>query len=114
MNLERVGAIVGIVGGLVAIGSTVFFWLSKARESDLILRLTLDQFSKDLDRTKADLADFRTQQRESATRAGRRISTSRTILLRFINHFNTEVAKEIPSGENLGFKFLDTDEDFYE
>lgn len=114
MTLDRVGAIVGIVGGLVAVGSTVFFWLSKARESDLILRLTLEQMQKDTDRLKADFADFRAQQRESATRAGRRISTSRTILLKFINHFNTEVAQEITEGKNLGFKFLDTDEDFYE
>lgn len=68
--LYRVGTIVGIVGGSMAVLSTVFFWISKARESDIVLGLALKQLGADIFRLQADLAEVRIL--VGRTRAGHR------------------------------------------
>lgn len=98
MTLERILTILGIVGGL----STVALWISKARESDLVLSITLGHLTKELDRLRNELTDLRAGQRESATHAGKRIAITRTILFKLINHLNTK------AGTN--FEFVDVKE----
>jgi hypothetical protein len=98
MNLDRVLTILGILGGL----STVALWISKARESDMVLSLTLQYLTKDLDRLRGEVDELRSQQRESATHSGKRIAITRTILFKLINHLNTK--------EQANFEFVDLKE----
>jgi hypothetical protein len=98
MILDRILTILGIVGGL----STIALWISKARESDLTLSLTLKYLTDDIARLRAEVAEMRSQHRESATHTGRRISITRTILFKLINHLNTK--------SNANFEFVDVKE----
>ncbi|MCU0534235.1 MAG: hypothetical protein MUD14_10110 [Hydrococcus sp. Prado102] len=100
MTLDRVLTILGIVGGL----STIALWISKARESDLVLNITLQHLTKDLDRIRAELIEMRSQHIESSTHTGRRIAITRTILFKFINHYNN------PEKRNANFEFVDVKE----
>jgi hypothetical protein len=100
MRLEQVLLVLGIIGGL----STIVLWISKARESDLALSLTLKYLTEDLSRLKGELSEMRSQQRESATHAGKRISITRTILFKFINHYNN------PERRSANFEFVDLKE----
>lgn len=98
MTLDRVLTILGIVGGL----STVALWIAKARESDVVLSLTLKYLTEDLNRLRAEMTEMRSQTRESAIHAGKRISITRTILFKLINHLNNKKQAE--------FEFVDVKE----
>jgi hypothetical protein len=100
MSLDRVLTVLGIVGGL----STVALWVSKARESDLSLTLTLKYLTEDIARLRGELASMRSHQIESATHTGKRIAITRTILFKFINHYNN------PEKRNANFEFVDVKE----
>jgi hypothetical protein len=100
MTLDRILTILGIVGGL----STIALWVSKARESDLTLTLTLKYLTDDISRLRAEVSEMRSQHQTSATHTGRRISITRTILLKFINHYNN------PERRNTNFEFVDVKE----
>jgi hypothetical protein len=98
MTLDRVLTVLGIVGGL----STIALWISKARESDLTLSLTLKYLADDIGRLRSELAEMRSQTRESAIHTGKRVSSTRTILFKLINHLNNKKQAE--------FEFVDVKE----
>jgi len=100
MSLDRVLTILGILGGL----STVALWISKARESDVVLSLTLQYLTRDLDALRGELREVRGLQIESARRAGIRIGNTRMVLYRLINHYND------PNKRNLNFEYVNFEE----
>jgi len=102
MTLDRVLTIVGIVGGL----STIALWISKARESDVVLSLTLKYQTEELTRLRAEIAEMRSHLSESSKRAGVRIGNTRVVLYRFISHFN-DPKKRDSNFEYVNFKELE-------
>jgi hypothetical protein len=100
MSLEIISTVLGILGGL----SAIVLWIAKARESDVTLTLTLQYLTKDLDRLRGELDDLRSQMHRSATHTGRRISLTRNVLFKLINHYND------PKRKNENFPFSDMKE----
>ena len=96
MTLDRILTILGILGGL----STIALWISKARESDLTLTLTLQHLTKDIDRLRAEISEMRSISRESAQRVGIRLANLRAVLYRFISHYND------PNKRNSNFEYV--------
>ena len=100
MDLNRVLTVLGILGGL----STIALWVSKARESDVVLSLTLQYLTKDLDALRGELREVRISQIEGAKRAGIRIGNTRMVLYRLINHYND------PNKRSLNFEYVNFEE----
>lgn len=102
MSLDRVLTILGIVGGL----STVALWISKARESDVVLSLTLKSQSEEIARLRDELTEMRSHYQEGFKRVGIRLGNTRTVLYRLISHFNDPKKRE-GNFEYVSFKELE-------
>lgn len=107
------GIIIGIIGGGLGVFSSLFLWISKSRESDINLgnmiallnsnlNHTNELLNRDIAQLRSDITENREQIRKSATRAGKRISNTRTILLKLINYLNSQ--------KDIGFQFVDVEE----
>jgi len=105
--LNDIVTAIAVTGGVLGIFSTVLPWIFKARDTDTSLKQTLELLNanlnfnnqllnRDIERIRDDIAELRIQQRESATRSGKRISITKTILLKLINHLNTEKEIKFP------------------
>lgn len=122
MNWQELAAIATFGGAGGAAMMTLFSWVFRARESDQSLKKALDLLTinfdhnnqllqKDIVQIRGEIAEIRQQQRQNATRSGKRISETKIILLKFVNYFNTRVLRVLEDKELIGFEFVDLEGD---